>query len=213
MVEAVLIAETRILLLNAKIITYGNGANPDITRDIAMEIEEMWNEPNTSVIINRLPYTVRFNVAFDYDPGIDPDVIIRNLDPQFNFYRIESYAPGNISYVDGLGSNTGYFLTDNLYKGSTTAAHEFGHGLGLDHPRDLDIRGKGRPGIMYPRGTWVDPEFQYDSTAKPGEPGGTMHPQYRKVRNEDIQMLRLDRLRFKNNKAVVGDFSNFYHEA
>ena len=39
-----------------------------------------------------------------------------------------------------------------------------------------------------------------------------MHPKFRKVRKEDIELLRLNRLRFRNNKAIVGDFSNFYHE-
>lgn len=82
----------------------------------------------------------------------------------------------NISFVDGLNSNTGYFLLDNLLNGSTTAAHEFGHTLGLDHPHNLDIRGKGVPGIMYPRGTIVDPPYQYDPNAAPGKPGGTMNP-------------------------------------
>lgn len=46
--------------------------------------------------------------------------------------------------------------------GSSTEAHEFGHSLGLwpgtkkGHPKE-NLLGKGQPGIMYPRGTIVDP--------------------------------------------------------
>ena len=212
MVEAELLPEKKVILLRGTIITYGNAASAALTKEIAGEIEEMWNEPKGIAPINRVPFTVIFVIDYVYDPDLDANVVIQNLNPQLNFYRIEPTAAGNISFVDGLGSNTGYFLLENLYKGSTTAAHEFGHGLGLDHPRDMDFRGRGRPGIMYPRGTLVDPEFQYDSSVLPGLKGGTMHPMYRKVRKEDIDLLRLDRLRFRNNKAVVGDFTNVYHQ-
>ena len=96
-----------------------------------------------------------------------------------------------------VGCNTGYFKLENLYKGSTTAAHEYGHTLGLQHPADLDLRGKGIPGIMYPRGTLVDPQFQYDlqnprctrrhnaSHVQKGAPGG-------------CSLLKIHRLNFIN---------------
>jgi len=64
---------------------------------------------------------------------------------------------------------------------------------------------------MYPRGTLVDPQFQYDPTKPAGVTGGTMHPMYRKVFPRDVAALKLDRLRFKDNKAILGDFTNVYH--
>ena len=81
---------------------------------------------------------------------------------------------------------------------STTAAHEYGHTIGLDHPEILDIRGMGQPGIMYPRGTICDPVFQYDPAAEPLKPGGTINPYTRKVLQSDIDQLRLHKLNWND---------------
>jgi hypothetical protein len=200
------------LTIHASIVTYGNASSQEIGRAIANEIGDMWNEPAAIISIEKRDYELIFRIRHIHDPGIEPATVVSNTDPRLNFFRIEAYALGNISFVDGLGSNTGYFKLENLYMGSTTAAHEFGHTLGLAHPTDLDIRGLGRPGIMYPRGTWVDPPFQYDSTAEPGAPGGTMHPMHRRVNLNDIAALGLGRLPFRNGLAVIGGFTNVYHD-
>ncbi|MFZ1312452.1 MAG: peptidase M10, partial [Chitinophagaceae bacterium] len=97
------------------------------------------------------------------------------------------------------------------YKGSTTAAHEYGHTIGLNHPDELDIRGKGVPGIMYPRGTLVDPQYQYEPDKPAGTKGGTLHPMYRRVLQEDIDKLKLNKLNFKNGKTILGEFTNIWH--
>lgn len=96
---------------------------------------------------------------------------------------------------------------------STTAAHEFGHSIGLDHPAVLDIRVKGVPGIMYPRGTIVDKPFQYNPAAQVGEPGSTINPDARKVLQQDIDMLQLNKLPFNQRGiAVLGDFTTVWHQ-
>ena len=49
-------------------------------------------------------------------------------------------------------------------------------------------------------------------TSKPaGVTGGTMHPMYRKVKIEDINELNLHRLDFNDGKAVLGEFTNVWH--
>ncbi len=200
-----------ILTIFSHIITYGNAANPPLTEMIRDEIETMWNEPGGSLKLDGLLFKVVFRISASYQPNILDIDIYQNLDPRNNYFRIEEFAHGNISFVDGLGCNSGYFKLENLYMGSTTAAHEFGHTLGLEHPDDLDIRGKGVPGIMYPRGTLVDPQYQYEPDKPAGTKGGTLHPMYRKVLQQDIENLKLHKLQFENNKAILGEFTNIWH--
>lgn len=200
-----------IICISSHIITYGNAASAEITNQIRDEIETMWNEPSASIFLNHNSYKVQFKITAAYNPAIEPEEILANDNPVNNYFRIEEFAHGNISFVDGLGCNTGYFKLENLYKGSTTAAHEYGHTLGLEHPSDIDLRGKGVPGIMYPRGTLVDPAFQYDPAQPAGAKGGTMHPMFRKVTQEDIDLLQIHRLDFINNMSIIGDFSSVWH--
>ena len=200
-----------IITISSHIITYGDAADNVITERIREEIETMWNEPMVNLIVEKKSFAVRFRVTAELNTAIDMIEVYSNLDPKNNYFRIEEYAHGNISFVDGIGCNSGYFMLENLYSGSTTAAHEYGHTLGLKHPANLDYRGKGIPGIMYPRGTLVDAQFQYEPSKPAGVKGGTMHPIYRKVRAEDVAALKLERLSFKNGKAIAGDFTNVYH--
>ena len=199
------------LFIYSHIITYGNAADVSLTELIRDEIETMWNEPEVSINIDGHYFRLRFVITASFQPSITDIDIYQNLDPKNNYFRIEEFAYGNISFVDGLGCNSGYFKLENLYKGSTTAAHEYGHTLGLNHPEELDIRGKGIPGIMYPRGTLVDPQYQYDPTKPAGVAGGTMHPMYRKVYASDIEDLKLHKLSFEKEKAILGEFSNVWH--
>lgn len=201
------------LIIHAVIFSYGDAANDETARFIAADIAHFWNDANATVTIRNRQYKVLFNMEGIWAKQLEPEMIFENTNPRNNYYRVEEYATGNISFVDGLNSNTGYFKLDNLLHNSTTAAHEFGHSLGLDHPENLDIRGKGVPGIMYPRGTITDPEFQYDPAIQPGEDGGTMSPYKRKVLQQDIESLQLHRLNFtKNGFAVLGGFSSIWHQ-
>ena len=205
------IDNNRQLYIHSHIITYGHAATPELTEQIRDEIETMWNEPQASISIQSTSLIVRFKITAEFRQHISDIDVYQNTDPRNNYFRIEEFALGNISFVDGINCNSGFFKLENLYKGSTTAAHEYGHTIGLDHPDDLDIRGRGIPGIMYPRGTLVDPQFQYDPSKPAGVTGGTMHPMYRKVLPQDIAHLKLHKLRFRSNRAILGEFTNVYH--
>ena len=209
--EAEIDISRKIFFIHSHIITYGDAADPSVTEQMREEIETMWNEPRSQILMEHTPFDVRFHITCEFKKELTELDVLENLNPRNNYFRIEDFVHGNISFVDGLGCNTGYFLLENLYKGSTTAAHEYGHTLGLDHPTYLDIRGEGVPGIMYPRGTLVDPPYQYDPSKPAGVTGGTMHPRFRRVRDEDVQSLRLHKLRFTNGRAIAGAFSSIYH--
>jgi hypothetical protein len=211
--EAELQPHKNLLVIHAELIFYGDAANDMLSFQIAKDIEDHWNETRGTVRISQHRYYVSFNIKGMYNSSLTPSEVYENTNPRNNYFRIEEYAKGNISFVDGINSNTGYFKLENLLNNSTTAAHEFGHTLGLHHPHRLDIRGKGTPGIMYPRGTLVDPEFQYYPDVAPGEKGGTLNPFTRRVLQNDIDDLHLGRLDFdESGFAIVGDFTSVWHE-
>src|SRR5436190_24209873 len=97
------------LIIYSNIITYGNAANPEITEQIRDEIETMWNLPKASLLFKDLMCKIIFKISASFQPQIQPIEIYQNLDPRNNYFRIEEFAYGNISFVDGLGCNSGYF--------------------------------------------------------------------------------------------------------
>lgn len=195
------------LIIHSVFFFYGDAATQDLSWKIANDISTHWNEPKATIKLKSDWFDVQFDIDGIYEPDLDPEKVWYNDNPRFNFFRIEEFVIGNISFVDGVGSNTGYFKLDNLLQTSTTAAHEYGHTIGLVHPDNIDIRGQATPGIMYPRGTICDPPFRYD----PNAVDSTLNPHHRKVLTADIELLKLHRLLFNNGKAVVGDFSSLYH--
>ncbi len=114
------------------------------------------------------------------------------------------------SFTTDFGSNTGFYNINDFGSGSTTGAHEYGHSLGEEHPEkpdgSVDVRGQGQPGIMAPRNSVVDSQYQFDPKAKPGShPNGTLDPNKRKVTQKNIDNLHVDKLKFdENGKANLG---------
>ena len=211
--EVELNSRTQQLIIHSDVYFYGDAANEELSVQVSRDIDAHWNEARGIVVIKRQQYQVYFNIKGHWAPALTPDMVFENDNPRNNYFRIESYSNLDISFVDGIGCNTGYFKLDNLLNNSTTAAHEYGHTIGLDHPRVLNIRGKGVPGIMYPRGTIVDAMYQYNPAAEPLEPGGTINPFKRKVLQQDINNLHLEKLNFsKSGFAMLGEFSSVWHD-
>jgi hypothetical protein len=210
--EAELLKTESKIRIHSDFYFYGDAANAELADIIASDIALHWNQPSGITRLKKVPHLVEFKIRGFYEKELPPDSVWFNTNPRNNYFRIEEFSPVHVSFVDGIKCNTGYFKLDNLLNNSTTAAHEYGHTIGLVHPEILDIRGSGQPGIMYPRGTVCDPAFQYDPLAEPLKAGGTLNPFTRKVLQTDIDQLRLHKLNWNSlGFAVLGDFSSIYH--
>jgi hypothetical protein len=219
--NAQLLVGKRKVLVTARLIAYGQAASPQMVARMAYNIQWHWNFPKAKVQLHGKFYEVQFQIKPVYFPNLPQAVVNNNAYQKHVFVRIETELSLGVSLMDAVGSNTGFFLKQNVgYVGASTEAHEFGHALGLwpntstAHPEDLDQRGKGRPGLMYPRGTLVDAKYQYDPKVPAGEKGGTVAPDYRRVRQLDIDVLFSTVKLHKNERTWnFGKLSNKYHNA
>lgn len=207
---AIINREEKKINVSARLFFYGNHASTELGQAICDEISLMYNDADAIVSLEDGEYSVFFDIKFAVVEGTDiVDLAKFNRDHRNNFIRIEEKNHAERSFMGfGLGDNVGHWLiSDNLGK-STTAAHEFGHGLGLDHPKDVDLRGRGIPPIMAPRGTLVDAQYQWAPTAIAGEFGGTLQPLHRRVKEEEVLQI-FDNLTFtKENMYKIGHLSN-----
>lgn len=207
--EVTIHPETETLLISSHILFYGPSATESVAADSVAEINRLWNEVQGTVQMGQTTYRVEF--AITHEVVTEAQARVRawgNQSTRLNFVMVEENNRMNISYWTDLGTNSGSFVLKDKLGISTTTAHEYGHGLGLDHPSDTDIRGNGQPGVMFPRGSLVDPEYQWDPSAIAGQIGGTLNPSKRKVILQDIADLGLSRLNFFSGTASLGRVDN-----
>ena len=185
---AIINSDTTQIYIEAELIFYGKYATDDLAQKIISEINQMWNEPIAKLQIGSDLYNIIFNVKYTCLSNSEVVLkVLNNSNHRINFIRIEDKNVAERSMMGfGLGENSGHWLITDQLGESTTAAHEFGHALGLPHPAQLDFRFSGNPPIMAPRGTLVDANFQWNPLAEPGAYGGTMRPIFRRVRAAEI---------------------------
>jgi RHS repeat-associated protein len=200
------------ITVTSNIVFYGSDGSAALATKAATNIQSQWNAANGKTTIDGVEYSVSFAVTGSYDNTVTADVVSGNTDIKNNYVKL--VASGiDVSEMDGAGSNTGQFLISNINDAnSTTESHEFGHGFGLEHPTNTDLRSPAgstttadAPGIMYPRGTAVDGPYTWDPTkgATAGTPGvnatNTMNPTSRKVSQADINKLGLNTVIYDPN--------------
>lgn len=208
---ALFLPEQNSLQIQARLVFYGSEATDEAARLIVEEINRLYNEPQAVVKVAGQPYRVYFVIEYALLTLTEAARLMAiNDDYQNNFIRLEKENIITRSFMGyGLGDNAGHWIVSDQLGHSTTAAHEFGHGLGLDHPARLDYRGSGAPPpIMAPRGTLVDARYQWDPKAKAGEVGGTMKPVHRRVTLAEIEQI-VKNLSFRaDGQARLGRLSN-----
>lgn len=207
---AILNEQTKTITLFAKFFFYGSEANETIASKITEEIRQMYHEPQGIILLYNIPYSIKFQIDFEIVSLEQAfGLAYQNTDFRYNFIRIEPQNHVTRSFMGfGLGDNAGHWITSDNLGQSTTAAHEFGHALGLDHPLLTDFRGLGNPGIMSPRGTLVDAHLQWSPLAKAGEYGGTLNPIHRRVQAYEIEAI-FERIVFdQQGHARIGYLSN-----
>ena len=137
-----------------------------------------------------------------------------NTDIRNNYIKVVEDHPVGVSFMDDAGSNTGVWLLKNIKKeGSTTEAHEFGHGYGIGPHSEGDQRGQGPVDIMGARGTLVDPQYQYNPKAAAGAKGGTVNPDTRVVKDKNVVDV-ISNIRFNRNGTSTwraGKLTNKFH--
>ncbi|HEY8971659.1 MAG TPA: peptidase M10, partial [Puia sp.] len=102
------------LVIRSTIFFYGEAADQSFAIQVADEIAFSWNEPRSMVRVRKEWYEVQFDVEGIYTPDLAPATVWHNTNPRYNYFRIEEFSLHDISFVDGLGSNTGYFKRANL---------------------------------------------------------------------------------------------------
>ncbi len=204
---------TNRILIISKLYLYGSEATAEAGDRIIEEINRMYNEPVVHYYIGEEKMKVHFTISYELiSTSAAAEMIAGNQDFKNNFIRIENSNMLTRSFMGfGLGDNAGHWLTSDKLGISTTAAHEFGHGLGLDHPARTDYRGTNSPPpIMAPRGSLVDPQYQWSPLAKAGEFGGTMNPVHRKVTADEVLMI-LEGISFNETENnLIGRISNTF---
>ena len=112
--EVELQSENNLLIIHSVTYFYGDVANETISAQVAKDVADHWNEPNGKVVIKRTQYSVFFDINGVYQNDLIPEMVFENTNPRNNYFRIEEYARGNISFVEGGGVKTLDVKLENL---------------------------------------------------------------------------------------------------
>ncbi len=152
--EEIIDKKNKTVTVHSKLYFYGSEANTDLSKKIATGIAAQWNGANAVTKIDGENYKVQFRISYEtVSEEKATELASDNKSMRNNFIRVEDGKDGKSSFTlaDEKGGNSFWFNTDDELETSTTPAHEYGHGLGLDHPEEDLSNSTAQPHIMIPR--------------------------------------------------------------
>jgi hypothetical protein len=145
----------KVITAKSHLFLYGE-ADEELAKNIATEINQVWNEGGHQVLMGQ----VKYDLVFEVSTSVTTLEIARELSelqgPINNFIRILA-GPNehlSVSFIVG-NTNSGVWLLSDQLGLAKTAAHEYGHTLGLEHPEGETF--VGIPRIMLTR--YYDPNL------------------------------------------------------
>lgn len=199
--EPVVDKKNKTITVSQHLIFYGGKAETKLSNKIATGVAAQWNGAHGKVVVDGVKYKVNFKVTYETVTDAEATKIASgNKDIKKNFIRIED-GKGS-SFTQKLGANSYYFNTDDDISGSTTPAHEIGHGLGLDHTATGGQTETDVPDIMEARGTQVNPRW-----SKVG-PSNDVDPNFRRVDKKEVESIFKGVTFDKNGKGKIGTTTN-----
>ena len=180
--EAVIDKENKTVTVTSHFYFYGSYATQAYADKAKDQIKKQWNDANGTIEIDGTEYSVVFNITGEVVSTQQAEKLAAENGDNVvnNFIRIASLSEGlkdskgNLipsSYMissEGspfASSNSGLFLIEDL-QNLSTAAHEYGHGLGWfafggpdGGAHEPEKRDDSEPGIMTARGTKVPDKY------------------------------------------------------
>ncbi len=155
------------------------------TRAIKQSIDRYWNQLPNQII-------TQVNVQYVDETKIQSLRDKYQHNNLYQFFRIHQGENTSVtaSFVLGHG-RSGVLLVSDLERSTSTAAHEFGHTLGLDHPKEGPI--VGRPGMMTTKFYPVEKKYQGLD--------GKLNLNLRKVSRQEIKNLNIEKFDWINHQC------------
>jgi hypothetical protein len=193
--------KNKTITVTQHLVFYGGKATSELSGKIATGIASQWNGARGKVEIDGVTYKVNFKVTYETLSTADATkMAASNTDIKNNFIQVDDL--GSQSSAFQLGGNAGYFNTQDDIGGSTTPAHEIGHGLGLEHSTTGGQTKDDVPEIMEARGTQVHPRW-----SKVGK-SNDIDPNFRRVSKDEVKSI-FNGVDFdKNGKGKIGTTTN-----
>lgn len=188
---------SRTLVFESHLYLYGD-VTEELAKSIEAEINKVWNNGVPQALLGGTAYTLKFSVTTSVLSEKEVRFKAEAFnDGRANFIRILDRPNSVVSSSFMIGnSNSGLWLKSQRLGLSTTAAHEYGHSIGLNHPDNESFQGP--PRLMITDFYAVDPQYMVN---------GKLDLRMRRVTQLEVQELQLDKLKF--NPAGVASIGSF----